>query len=164
MNIKKTLCKQCQTCETHIYERINLKKDLVTFKYCNGNKNKINKHDYTISDTNNRINILVTSGLKQGTLITSLIKENPKNDVKFLDKDRTNLKMDNLQERPRSCTLQEQKGKTSIFPGVVKNKQGTFDSFIKINNKRTYLGKYTNELDAFHHYLLKCKEIGRKNN
>ena len=72
------MCKKCLECKTHTYERINNKKDLTTFKYCQGNKNIINKHDYTISDANNRINILITSGHKQGILITSLIKQNPK--------------------------------------------------------------------------------------
>jgi len=161
MDIKKTLCKQCQECKTFIYENINRKKELTTFQYCKGNKKIVKSHKYTISDTNNRINIHISSGLKQNKLLTTLFKQNKKNDVKFLDKDRTNLKMNNLQERPRSCTLQGRKSIKSNFPGVRQNKQGKYEVLMKINKKLTYFGQYDKEVDAFHHYLLKCEKIGR---
>lgn len=160
----KTLCKHCKHCKTLTYERINRNGELISFKYCKGNKTLVEKYNFTISNIKNRINILISSGNKQGRIITSLFKENNKNDVKFLNKNRCDCRLKNLQERPRSCTAQEGKFETSIFPGVVKVKSGKFHSLIKIGKKRILLGVYDDELNAFHHYILKCDEIGRKVN
>ena len=170
MKIKKTLCKQCKQCKTHTYTRINRKNKKITFKYCKGNENIINKFNYGLSHpkTNPTVNIINSKengcyAEERGKSPVRYMKKDKKNLIDYIDGNNLNLMLKNMREITKACIIHKNEGKTSIFPGVHLN-HGKYDVRLKINGKTTYIGRYVDELEAYDHYVKKCEEIGRKVN
>jgi hypothetical protein len=75
-----------------------------------------------------------------------------KNEVNHIDSDKSNNKFDNLEWVNRGenqSHMSKNKNKTSKYIGVCLNKEGNFISYICFNSKRTRLGTFKTEEEAY---------------
>lgn len=160
-----TLCKQCENCETHVYERWDKKNNLQMFLYCNGNKDLVKLSNWYIQKDGYAYSTSPINGKK--TFFHRLCMEHS-----YLTCDHVNgNRMDNRLCKLREVTQMEQNQnyhkmkRTSKFPGVWWNrKREKWICSCRLNGRNTraeFLGYYDTELEAFHQYILYLKEQGR---
>lgn len=82
--------------------------------------------------------------------------------IDHIDNDKQNNNICNLQliTNRQNCS-KEKKGITSIFVGVRKNK-GKYETQIRINGKREYLGRFVTELEAHNAYQNRLNEFNTR--
>jgi hypothetical protein len=68
----------------------------------------------------------------------------------------------NLREVSLSCMTQEIDNKEK-YTGILKA-NNKYQAHITINKKLVHIGTYNTRFEAYHAYILKCKEIGRQIN
>ncbi|AEG18661.1 hypothetical protein [Methanobacterium paludis] len=171
MEISKTLCKQCERCETFTYSRTlkrgKRKGELFKVIYCQGNKDIIEKYnlgpqctgsDYEYVAGYNKIS-------KKYKFIPSIFRKYKKTYINYLNKDRHDLRLKNLHEVTHTCHVQgyEKIGMDSIYPGVKLEQTGKnpkWESRGKIDGKIKYFGLCNTEEEAAHKYYTTLKKRG----
>lgn len=169
----KTLCKHCKICAEYTYKRTMRTEDMVSFKYCEGNKYFIEQFEYAISHPNSKGRRLkVLKSHKKGydadevnaTPTTYMLKD-PNNVTEYLNNNVFDLRLKNLREITWRCLVQKRpmEEKSSIFPGV-RLQKNKYCSRIHDGDKIFNCGCYDDEMDAYHAYVLRCEKLGFKVN
>ena len=166
-----TLCRQCEKCEILEYNKTekytyrgNTRTRNINFTYCKQIQPLLEKYPPKIIYSTGKQFVGYYNPEKKRTLMyTGLLKTttNPRIAVKYLNDNRLDISLKNLEEIDRTIMNQQHYSKgSSQYPGVQKVKNRYYAN-ITINGKTERLGIYDKEADAFHAYLLKCKEINR---
>lgn len=177
--LDKTLCKQCETCQDHTYQRTitrgKRKGEVWKFRYCQGNADIIKIGDWgpdTAKLKSGDKEYASLTRLREGKKyhFTSYLKNNPRNYIIHLD-DTLDCRMRMLREVSPRCKNQTIKGVESRFPGVgltstyrQNPKQSHCKKIwwarIKVDGKTKYLDNYYTELEAAHAYYSECEKLG----
>lgn len=178
VDIDKTLCKQCETCQEFTYQRTitrgKRKGELWKFKYCKGNSELIKLGDWgpdisKIKSGDKEYASLTRRREGKKYHFTAYLKKDPRNSIIHIG-ETLDCRMKMLREVSVRCKTQTLKGKESKFPGVGivstykenpnKNMgKKIWWARIKINRKTDYLDNYYTELEAAHAYYSKCEEL-----
>lgn len=178
IDIKKTLCKQCENCQEFTYQRTitagKRKGEVFKFKYCAGNADIIKIGNWGPD----------TATLKHGKKITYVCStkrhdgrarhfeyflKTDKNNVILHLEDSLDLRMKKLREISKTCVAQTIVGHDSIFPGVTKHQfykgkdagKNMWMARVKHGDVQDYQGTHPTELEAAHAYYTRMEELGQ---
>jgi len=158
--IEKTLCKQCDVCKDYIYERKTKTGKIISFLYCEQGKDIVSLANWRLTSDGY---VGSTTGINSHyRLFHTFFKQNQLNVIDHIFGEKFDNRLCMMREIKPSCNSQNRTHKrSSIFPGVHYHKRvGRFESRIMINGKRECLGYYTDEIEAFHNYVLKAEAEG----
>ena len=178
VDIKKTLCKQCEKCEEFTYQRTihhgKRKGELFKFRYCAGNVDVLKKGEWGPDTSVSTGKTYATSTKRfdgRTAHFEKFLKKDPKN-VILHHGDTLDLRMKMLREVSKRCAAQTIQGQESIFPGVGLTawykSNPKYKSYgkkiwwarVRIKEEEEYLGNYYTEMEAAHAYYTKMEELG----
>lgn len=165
MDINKTLCKQCDVCTDYVYERISKNGDLISFQYCEGNKEYVPVSNWYIQKDGYAYSTKRINGKK--TFFHTLFKKDKTMYIDHIDGNRQDNRLRKLRELTPLCNNQNNhySKKTSRFAGVFWNKKrGKWQSRTAMGKHgrkgSKFFGTFDTEEEAYHAYVTGLRELG----
>lgn len=160
-------CKHCKECQDYLYERINKKGNLVSFIYCNGNKEIVENHNWWIQSRGYAITSDYVDGKQK--YLHHFCKDDTNNIIDHYNGNRRDNRLSNLLEMSQTENCQNRHDmRSNRFCGVYHDKiKGVYKSVINIRisddgkYRVKYLGEFGTPLEAFHRYVQELKVLGK---
>ena len=162
----RTLCKHCNECEFHIYERYNKLGNKVEFQYCNGNKFFVENNNWWIHQRGYAVTSQYIYGRQR--YLHTLFKKDHKKVIDHINGIRNDNRLCNLRQVTQNVNCQNRHDeRTSEYPGVFYNKKyGKWVCVVSKGHNDTYqqkhFGSFNTEEEAYHAYVQALHEDNRE--